>query len=101
VADEEPGGHDPTLSRKRLAAAYRDVAASPAGESVLAHLYAACAQGKSSVSTGWDPMMIAFREGARSIWLEIEDLLEYSPEADAARRESGAPKAPRKRRKPA
>jgi len=49
------------------------------GKRILRHLYMICGQGKSSF-TREESESTAFREGKRSIWLEIESSLRWKPD---------------------
>lgn len=64
---------------KPVAAAYRDLLATPAGKLILRDLAAYCRVGASSFAAG-DPHQTAFNEGARDVFLHVAEMAGIRPD---------------------
>ena len=63
---------------KPVAAAYRELLATPEGKLMLRDLAAYCRVGQSSFVAG-DPHQTAFNEGARDVFLHIAEMANLRP----------------------
>lgn len=64
---------------KPVAAAYRELLATPEGKLVLRDLAAYCRVGASSFAAG-DPHQTAFNEGARDVFLHVAEMAGLRPD---------------------
>ncbi len=62
-----------------VAAAYRELLATPEGQLVLRDLAAYCRVGASSFTAG-DPHQTAFNEGARDVFLHVAEMAGIRPD---------------------
>jgi len=77
--DGEVGAIDAELHKKRIAADYKGLKGRVDGKRILRHLYTICGQGDTSFVRG-DSHAMAFQEGRRWVWLQIEAALHWKPE---------------------